>query len=413
MDVDFRSTSRLQPEDYLFGSYGEGKDSVFDRYRTVDLEVDIGIASDCGRIDFRNTLKAALQNILDTKYFEGLGRNILASSPMLLTCYMSPTWCAILKQFRLRANFLAQLRMNQCRAINKFIDGRVSDYYDERSKCVRDAIEKHNGNFEKAMEECKNYHSYNLEDWAGSGKKTDENRLIQSTANWAGFTDEKAKKVVDLTKAFIGDDIIKRGDVSIDFGPKRMQFSPRTYLKRIKEARYDSLCRKILPKVINAGGPRSNIYRVVSDHDLKDISGGNETRLDRQTLLSLSYLPYKKRQLACKKLSEALAVGNFNEDMGKSLDFIAKMEANPHLPTKRKASVASKRQAFKDQIELTLSIENQNNTPLGTLLYQINKEGAKYRKISTTREIHSDQDQRTNRRIDDLFLDCADGIGCQ
>ncbi|MFK7824474.1 MAG: hypothetical protein AB8G05_09965 [Oligoflexales bacterium] len=412
-NIDYRSTNRLEPEDYLLGSFGELEDTVFDRYRTVSLEVDIGIASDCGRIDVRNTMRAALKNILDTKYLGALGRNIIASSPMLLTCYMSPTWCAILKQFRLRANFLAQLRLNQCKAINKYVDGRVSDFYEERSKCVRNSISRTGGNFEKSMESCGNYGSYNITDWAGTGKKKDDNRIIESTAKWAGFTGKEAKRIVNLTKAFIGDDIVKRGNVSVDYGPRRIQFSPRTYLMEVKESKYETLCQRLLPKLINEGGPRANIYSVVSNRDLKDVSGGNRVTLDRQTLLSLSYLPYKKRRVACRKLSEALALGNFNEDMSKTLDFIAgKIGTNPHLPTKKQAHVARKRQAFKDQIELTLSIENQSRTPLNKVLYQINKEGAKYRKIASKRELNTGQDQRSNRHVDSIFMDCGDGIGC-
>ena len=49
----------------------------------------------------------------------------------------------------------------------------------------------------------------NIADWSGDGK-TPENRLIESTAKWAGFRGENAEKIVNLTKAFIGDTIIKK-----------------------------------------------------------------------------------------------------------------------------------------------------------------------------------------------------------
>ncbi|MFK7822705.1 MAG: hypothetical protein AB8G05_01005, partial [Oligoflexales bacterium] len=263
-NIDYRSSNQLEPGDYLLGSFGELEDTVFDRYRTVSLEVDIGIASDCGRIDVRNTMRAALKNILDTKYLGSLGRNIIGSSPMLLTCYMSPTWCAILKQFRLRANFLAQLRLDQCKEINKYVDSRVTDFYQERSQCVRNSISDTGGDFEKSMEKCQNSGGFDITDWAGTGKKTNDNRIIESTARWAGFTGDEAKRIVGLTKAFIGDDIIKRGKVSVDYGPRRIQFTPRTYLLETKEAKFESLCQKLLPKLIDAGGPKANIYKVSS-----------------------------------------------------------------------------------------------------------------------------------------------------
>ncbi len=412
-DIDYRSNNKMEASDYLLTPSGSLGDPVFDNFRTIELNVDIGIGSDCGRINIKNTLRAALKNVLDSKYLEDMGRDILAASPMLLTCYFSPTWCAILKHAQLKANLLAQLRLNQCNAINKFMDQKVSDYYEERSECVQKSIKANDGNFETAMESCQNHGEIDFKNWSGSDTKTKENRLIESTAEWAGFKGDQAKRVVDLTKSFVGDTIIKSGSISVDFGPSQVQFTPRTYLMDVKTSSFKKLCQDLLPKIINAGGYRANIYRIVSDDDLKSVSGSNAFTLDRQTLMSLSYMPYKKRAIACRKLSDALAMGTYTEDMGKTLDFISsKLVTNPHLPTQKQFDVDRKRQAFKDQIELTLAMENQNSSPLNTVLYQINKDGEKYINTASRREIQSDQDTHLNRQIDNLFFDCADGLGC-
>lgn len=411
-NIDYRSTNELSPNDYLLGSHGRLKDPVFDEYRTIDLNVDLGIGSDCGRIDIKNTMKAALKNVLDAKYLEGMGKDILAASPMLLTCYFSPTWCSILKHSRIRANFLAQMRLNQCKAINRFVDNRVSDYYEERSKCIQNSIKQHGGNFENAMESCKNYSDYNISSWSGDGKSI-ENKLIESTAKWAGFKGESADRVVGLTKAFIGDTIIKEGSISIDYGPRRVQLTPRTYLMEVKSNTYSKLCKGLLDKVIRSGGYKTNIYRVVSDADLKDVSGPSKVLIDRQTIMSLVYLPYNKRQIACRKLSDALAMNIYSEDMGKTLDFISsKMGTNPHLPTKRKAEADRKRRTFKDQVELTLALEKQNSDPVNKVLHQINSEGAKYIGQASKRELQVDREAHHSSRVENIFFDCADGIGC-
>ena len=406
-NIDFRSNSKLDAEDYLMRGYGNTDDPIFDRAAVVNLDVDIGIASDCGRIDVRHTMRAALKNMLNADYFKSMGRDIVAGSPMLITCYMSPTWCAILKQFRLRANFLANLRLNQCRAIDRYVDNRVEDFYEQRSQCVRNKIGANSGNFESAMEGCKNYSDFNLKDWSGSGIKKNINKVIDSSAKWAGFEKGEAKRVVDLTKSFLGDEIVKHGHVSIDYGPHRMQMTPRTYLADMKDARFKNLCLDLLPKVNQQGTS-------ISKQDLKRVSGGNRTILDRQTLVSLSLLPYQKRKLYCRKLADALAIGGFTEDMGKTLDFIAsKVGSNPHLPANKRVEVDRRRRAFKDQIELTLSIEQQERTPLGQVLYQINKEGEKYRSIATQMQLDVGHDIRKNDRINSIFLDCGDGIGCR
>lgn len=412
-DFSYFSSSNLEPQDYLMGSNGALADPIFDRYRTIDLDVDIGINSDCGRININKTMRAALRNVLDTKYLGAIGRDIVASSPMLLACYFSPTWCSILKQARLRANLLTQFRLDQCGLIDKYTDQRVSDYYEDRSRCVQQSIRKNDGDFEKAMESCKNYWDFDVKDWSG-GKESSVRKLIDSTAKWAGMTDGNSKRIVDLTKAFIGDTIVQRGEIHVDFGPRRVQLTPRTYLMEVKASTFKNLCEKLLPKVIRAGGHRANIYKVISDKDLGEVSGSNEIKLDHQTMLSLAFLPYKKRQLACRKLSEALAMGIYSSDMSKTLDFISStLQSNPHLPTKHKKEAELKRRSFKDHVELTLAFEKQNSEPINQVLYRINKEGLKYLQQATDREVHHEQEAVHSKQIKSLFFDCADGVGCQ
>jgi hypothetical protein len=412
-NFDFRSNNQLAPGDYLFGSHGSQRDPVFDEYRTIDLNLDVGITSDCGRIDLKSTFKGALNNVLNEKYLAGMGKDILAASPMLLVSYFSPTWASILRHSRIRANFLGQLRMDQCKAINRFVDQRVSDYYEERSKCVQNSIREHGGNFEDAMESCKNYRDYNISSWSGDGKSI-ENKLIESTAKWAGFKGKGADRVVDLTKAFIGDTVIKQGNVSVDFGPRRVQLTPRTYFMEVKGKTYQKLCQGLLSKVIRSGGIKSNVYRLISDSDLADINGLKKSLIDRQTILSLTYLPYKKRQAACRKLSDALAMSIYSDDMGKTLDFISsKMATNPHLPSKRKQEADRKRRVFKDQVELTLALEEQNSDPLNKVLYQINSVGQKYMGVASKRAMDSETESHRASRIDSIFFDCADSTVCK
>ncbi len=412
--VDYRSESRREANDYLFGTGRHLADPVFDKFRTIDLNVDIGIGSDCGRINIHKTLKAGLENILDSKYFEKVGQDIMAASPMLLTCYFSPTWCAILKNFRIQANFLAQLRLNQCNAINKYTDQRVSDYYEQRSQCVQGKIKDTNGNFEEAMAGCDGAKDFNLKSWSGGNGKDEENRLIEDTAKWAGFSDEQSKRVVDLTKSFIGDTIVKNGSIKVDFGPRQYQMTPRTYLMEVRASTFEKLCNGLLPKLVKSGAYGSSVYRVISDKELADVSGSNKVTLDRQTLVSLAYLPYNKRKDACRQLSEALAMGTYTEDMSKTIDFISsKLSTNPHLPEKRKSEVDLKRRAFKDQIELTLDFESRYAEPLHQVLYRINQEGAKYIGKDASREVMNEGQSHHSKRMRNLFMDCADGIGCE
>lgn len=412
-EFDYRNSGRIKPNDYLMGSHGERSDSVFDRYQTIDLSVDIGVGSDCGKLDLKSTMSAALKNIIDTKYLGSIGKDIVASSPMLLLAYWSPTWASIIKSARLRSQFLAQIRLDQCKAIDSYIDSRSEEHMAERAECVRKANQRSGGNFEESMESCKNYKDYDISSWSGDGK-SGINKLVESTAKWAGFNDRNAQKIVNLTKALIGDTIIKKGSLSIDYGPRRVQLTPRTHLMELKTSTHHTLCNRLVKKIVNNGGIRASSSRYISDNDLNELNKlSNRPLIDRQTIQSLIYLPHLKREVACKKLADSMAMTIFTDDMGKSLDFVSsKMTTNPHLPEKRKEEAVRKARVLKNQIEMTLALEKNNSDPLNEILYTINKEGAKYQQAFVEEDIDSDQAANFSRHIDTVFFDCADGIEC-
>lgn len=411
-NLDYDHSTEMSPSDYLFGSHGKKKDPVFDEFRTVDLDIDLGIGSDCGKINYSKTMRAALKNILDTKYLGDMGKDILAASPMLLTCYFSPTWCSILKQFRLRANLVGSMRLDQCRFINKYVDSRTEDFEKERQECVNKEIEKNDGNMEAAMETCKNYWDVDIADWSG-GNKSGENRLIDSTAKWAGLNTSEAKEVISLTKALVGDTIIKQGKVSVDYGPRRLQLTPRTYIQQSQALAYDKLCNGLVERVVRYG-PKINIHRVVKDDDLMEISQNlGQQVIDRQTIRSLSLMPPTQRQIACRKLSDAIGLTIAANNLEKSLDFMAaKVGTNPHLSKFGKTEGSRKTKALKDQIELALTLYKEKNEPLNNVLRKINEEGLSYQSQITKGKLKTDEANNINRSTESMYMDCGDDIFC-
>lgn len=407
----YQYTNELSPNDYLFGSYGRKNDPIFDNQRVIDLDIDLGIGSDCGKIDFRNTLRASLSNIFDKKYMEGMFNNILGASPMLLTCYLSPTWCSILKQAQLKANFLANMRMDQCALVDKYVDSRVEDYYQERQQCVRQAIARNGGNGEAALEQCKNYWDVNLSSWSGDGKKGNS-KLLEDSAKWAGFTGGQADKVVSLVREFVGDTIVTKGKVSVDFGPRRVQLTPRTHLLSLERATFSHLCGNVVQKV-RQSGRASNVDKVVSKEDLMKLNGDSSDQLvDRATIRSLAFMPYEARMKACRKLSDAISMSVFAREMNQSLDFLTKVSQNPHLPDQRRQEIDRKRRALKDQVQMTVTLKQQNSEPLNKVLAQINKEGQKYQGIAVSQQLEQDERGYQEQRNESIYMDCADGIMC-
>ncbi|MGE4233048.1 MAG: hypothetical protein AB7F43_06945 [Bacteriovoracia bacterium] len=404
-------SSDLQANDYLFGSYGKKKDPVFDNERVIDLDIKLGIGSDCGQISFQNTLRSSLSNIFDKKYLEGMFNNILGASPMLATCYMSPTWCAILKNAQVQAHMIANMRLDQCSLIDKYVDSRVEDYYQERQTCMRKAMKNNGNNAEAALDQCKNYWDTDLASWTGGSKKN-ENRLISDSAEWAGFSGAEANRVLDLVKGLIGDTVVTKGNVSVDFGPRRVQLTPRTHLMALERATFDDLCGKVVPKV-QRSGRNANVDRVITNDDLRRLSGESKDLLvDRQTIRSLSFMPYGTRQKACQKLADAIAMSVFSKEMSQSLDTLTKLAQNPNLPDQRKQELDRKRYALKDQIEMTVTLKQQTNDPLNQVLSQINEEGAQYEDLAISRQLQQNEATHQSQRNEAIYMDCADGLLC-
>lgn len=408
----YEKQTTFSPNDYLLKSRDERRDSIFDRYQAVDLGVDLAIGSDCGRVDFKSTLQTSLKNMLDSKYFEDLGKDIIAASPMLVTCYFSPTWCAILKHSQLNANFMSQMRLDQCALINKYTDSRVDDFYQERQSCVQQKIEANGGDLEAAMDSCRNVWQNDLSSWAGGTNKVETNRLVESSAEWAGYSGAAADRSIDMVKAFVGDTAISKGRVSVEYGARAEALTPQKYLQELRNGVHTKLCNGMVVRATGSRGQRS-ISQTVTDRELKEVSGGSdEVLVDRQTIEALTYLPEVQREQACQKLSEAVAMTTLTKDLGRSLDILTVSSQNPHLPPHRKAELEDKRKTFKESVELTMELQRQRSEPLNQVVSQINRDGLRYRGAASDRVLSNGAASHDQDAARSAIMDCADGILC-
>ena len=407
----YDKSSKLSSKDYLYESRSSKQEDVFDSATsTIDLGVDLGIGSDCGRVDFKNTLRSSLTNILNSEYFGDLGKNIVGSSPMLAACYFSPTWCAILKHSQLSANFMSQMRLNQCALIDKYTDSRTDDFYQERQTCVRRKIAENGGNLESAMGSCQNVYQSDLASWKEAGQSR-TNKLIDSSAAWAGFRGEPAKKSLDLLKSMVGDTVISNGQVKVDYGPKAVNLSPNNHLLGLEKSIHTKLCTEVLTKIKRQHG--RPVERIISDADLKSLGDGTDDfQISRETLESLALMPARKQNLYCKKLSDALALGIFTKDLNRSLDILTASTQNPHLPPNRKQELDDKRRQLKESVELTLTLKKERSDPLNSVLSQINASGNDIRGEIVREKFDQDDAALRNERVKSQLLDCADGLNC-
>lgn len=411
----YRNKSEFQPSDYMFQQQSLKKDPVFDDYRTVDVGVKLGIGSDCGRVDFRSTLQASLKNILNSEYFGDMGKDIVAGSPMLLACYFSPTWCAILKHSQINANFMSQMRLDQCALMDKYTDSRVEEFYEERQACVHKQIESNGGNIESAMKACNSNRVWDADiaNWAGNkyGEKTGTNKLIESSARWAGLDTPQAAGTMKLVKDLVGDTVISKGNVSVEYGTRAFGITPRTHLAGLEREIHDRLCVNLIGKLDSAQS--GNGLAAVNEGDLETVVGvQGQALLDRQTIRNLAIMPFKSRSLYCQRLASSIALARFSEDMNRSLDVLSLASQNPNLPERRKKEIEDKRDTLKRQVQSTIELQRERNAPLNQVISQINREGQDLHVELSEQRLRQDLSDRESASTDSRFFDCADGVLC-
>lgn len=411
---NYQNQSELGAKDYMFQLQPMKGDPVFEKYRGVDLGVSLGIGSDCGRVDFKSTLQATLKNVLDSQYFANIGNDIIAASPMLLACYFSPTWCAILKHSQINANFMSQMRLNQCSLMDKYTDSRVQDFYEERQGCVHREIDKNGGNIEAAMQTCNSGRVWdsNLTNWSGSkyGNTTDSNKLIASSAHWAGL-DNDSGSALKLVQSLVGDTVIAHGNVSVEYGDKPFGITPRLHLAGIQRDVQDKLCTNLLRQIDDAGPSGGN--GVIRGADLKSITGSDDPSIvDRQTIRNLAVMPYKTRSLYCARLANSIAMTRFSEDMNRSLDVLSVAGQNPNLPDSRRKQIEEKRAWLKQSVESTLELQQQRNTTLNQVVSQINQDGDAIHHDLSEERLRQEANQYQSDSVKNNFFDCSDGVLC-
>lgn len=409
-------TGRLKPQDYLFAPSPERKNDLFDGLKPVEASVNLGIGSDCGRINIEGTLKSTFGKVLSGDYFKGLAQDILGSAPMLAACYMSPTWCSILKHTQLSANFLTQTRLNQCQVIDKYTDSRVEDYYRERQSCVHQAIQANGGDMDAALSSCQGgIFDGKLGKWAGATKDNPQkpSALIEDSVAWAGFDGQEGSRVTDVLKSLVGDTVVAQGNVRVEYGPRAHPYSPRSYLISMEKDVSDSFCGKLLPEIAGSGTYLNDLDIAQRLKSLPTAPGELEAPfLTPDLVRNLAYLPPVRRDRICLKLSQALAMQAFTRDMNRSLDVLTAAAQNPNLPPNRKQEIEDKRRQLKDQIELTLRLRQEQSKPLGEVMQYIAQEGLGAQDEAVKANLTQESDARATHSHFERMNDCSDGVFC-
>lgn len=413
---DFHQSASLKPQDYLFAPNPERRNDLFETLKPVDLGVNLAVGSDCGKINIEGTFRSTFGKFLSGDYFKGMAQDILGSAPMLAACYMSPTWCAILKHTQVSANLLTQVRLNQCQIIDKYTDSRVEDYYRERQSCVQRSIQRNGGDMESALSQCQNgVFEANAGNWAGGSNDPNKpNRLLADSAHWAGFKGAEGDRVTGLLQSLVGDTVLAQGNVRVEYGPRANAYSPRSYLLSLENQISGEFCGKLLPAI--AGG-RDYVTDAEIERRMKTLpSSGSEAEapmLTPDVVRNLAFLPPTRRDRICLKLSQAMAMQGFTRDMNRSIDVLTVAGQNPNLPPNRRQEIESKRQGLKDQVEMTLQLRQEQARPIGEVMKYIAEEGLAAQDDASRQRLESESAGYAARSHAQRMNDCADGVFCQ
>jgi hypothetical protein len=407
-EFSYRDSQRVSnPKLFNFGSNSSGS---LDNYKVIDLSANVQVGASCGEMNVATNLQSNLNDLLGDDFFKGVGNKIQSAGGMLALCYLSPSYCAIAKHMRLSSHFLSQLNLDSCSMIDKYIDTRVSDYEISKQQCVRGRMEANGNNVKSALEECSGK-ADELMDWSGkSSGPVKANALLDSTAKWAGINGEDASHTLAVTKALVGETVVARGGVEVEFGERKKLITPR---EMINEVGRDN--EKILEEILTEiDGNRTSWDNNAETREKveKVFAGQMSSTTALSTLRKLSHLPFRQRSEAVSRLSKALASHQVVKDAEKSLELLGLAARNPNLPPARQQEAVALREQLKDQLDLTVRMRSQNEDDLGNVIESISSEGDYFEDGVIRRRLESDSSARGRARVSESYFDCSDKAFC-
>ena len=397
---DSKSFSTENSDLYNFSSKNKG----LQNYKIIDLSTLADVGSNCGQIDVSANLRSNLNQFMSGDFFKGLGNQIMDAGGLLSLCYLSQSACSITKNTRLTSGLTSSLDLSACSMIEKYQDQQIAAYEQERSQCVRSELKRNGNNVNQALKACgKNNYEYNLSDWGGSGKNVSINKLIESTAKWAGL--KGAKKIIEVTKSFVGDTVIGQGEVKVEFGARKRIVSPSEMIADEK---------KLVAERLNELFESYENQWSIKDEEIERIfSGKIPLYLSKQMVQKLSYLPHKQRRMAIDKLSQVIAGQHVVGQVEKSMEILLLANRNPNLPEDQKLEAKRLREQLKDSLDLGVSIKDRQDAKLERIVASIIGEGEKYENWENLNNVSSEKANFDGSSLKKEFLDCSNKIFCK
>ncbi|MBY0316350.1 MAG: hypothetical protein K2Q26_12560 [Bdellovibrionales bacterium] len=402
-DLNYRSTTRIGNPDLYDLNFG--RESRLQDYKVVDLSASVNVGSNCGQMDVGANLRSNLKEFLNGDFFQGVGNQIVDAGGLLALCYLSPAMCSITKNLRLESGLTSAMDLDACSMIEKYQDQQIAVYERERSQCMRRELQRNGNNVKLALKTCGgNNYEHNLADWSGGDKNVNLNRLIESTAKWAGLKGDDAERTIELTKAFVGDTVIGRGGVEVDFGARKRIVSPSEIIEEEKV---------LLAKGLNSLFKDYDENWHIKDDEIKKIF---EDRLPlpvaRNLVQKLSFLPHQEREMAIHKLSKSVATQSGVDKVEKSMEILLLASRNPNIPDAQKLEAKQLGEQLKDSLELGVHAKSKEYAGLERVVSQITTEGQKYEDWENQDLIGVEKANFSRKSLQQEYMDCSDKVFC-
>lgn len=409
-EFSYRNTTRVNSMGLR--NLSDTSPTSLDRYKIINLNASVEVGTSCGEMDISTNLQGNLKDLLGDDFFKGVGNQIQSAGGMLALCYLSPSYCAIAKHMRMSSHFLSQLNLDSCAMIDKYIDSRVADYDMSKQQCVRKKMSENGRDVKSALEDCGRGQVFDkLEDWSGGkGGPVKANALIESTAKWAGLKGDDSDRIVQMTKAFVGDTVVANGGVQVEFGPKARLSTPREYIS--EQSRMVAEKLNELLDDLNSNEVRGSFSASTRKKIDEIFTSGLTTEVATETVRKLSYLPTRSRREATYRLAQVVAANNVAQDAEKSLEILALASRNPNIPPHRQKEAMELREQLKDSLEMTLDMRRSGGDQLRDVLNSIQNDGSYHESGIVRRNLEGQAAKHNQGRLNDLFFDCSDSTFC-
>lgn len=162
------------------------------------FDLGLGIDFACGNFDIKKTYKELFSKNVREEYLDGLKTSLqaeLASSPLVLACYASPTVCDAIKHYRVSASAMLGMELEGCRSLEQSVGGVERE---TKARAIQECMDEQSrmgATLDQAQEACKNASTFRGID----GRKT---------------TQIDVKRDVGLEGSLVGDLRIGAGTLS-------------------------------------------------------------------------------------------------------------------------------------------------------------------------------------------------------